>query len=56
MGEAITIAGSPIRMTETPGGVRNAAPRLGQHTDEVLAAAGFEPAEIAELRSTGAVA
>ncbi len=56
LGEAITIAGSPIRMTETPGGVRNAAPRLGQHTDEVLAAAGFEPAEIAELRSTGAVA
>jgi crotonobetainyl-CoA:carnitine CoA-transferase CaiB-like acyl-CoA transferase len=43
-------------MTETPGGVKSAAPRLGQHTDEVLAAAGFEPREIGRLRQTGAVA
>jgi alpha-methylacyl-CoA racemase len=32
-----------------------AAPRLGQHTDEVLATAGFTPAEVADLRRQGVV-
>ena len=54
--ESITIAASPIRMSETPGGVNSAAPGLGQHTDEVLAQAGFDAAEITRLRGSGAVA
>ena len=29
--------GVPVKMSETPGGVRRAAPTLGQHTEEVLA-------------------
>lgn len=29
--------GVPIKMSETPGAVRHAAPVLGQHTDEILA-------------------
>lgn len=33
----ITMAGSPCRMSETPGTVRNPAPLLGEHTEEVLA-------------------
>ena len=54
--QPITIAASPIRMSQTPGGVVSAAPGLGQHTDEVLAQAGFDSAEITRLREAGAVA
>lgn len=32
----ITMAGSPFRMSETPGSVREPAPLLGEHTREVL--------------------
>jgi CoA:oxalate CoA-transferase len=32
----ITIAGSPIRLTETPGEVYAPAPLLGQHSEEIL--------------------
>jgi crotonobetainyl-CoA:carnitine CoA-transferase CaiB-like acyl-CoA transferase len=28
---------TPIRFTETPGGVYRRAPKLGEHTDEILA-------------------
>jgi CoA:oxalate CoA-transferase len=30
------IANSPIRLSETPGQVREPAPLLGQHTEEIL--------------------
>ena len=33
--------GLPVKFVETPGGVRSAAPTLGQHTDEVLAEYGI---------------
>lgn len=33
--------GLPVKFGETPGGVRSAAPTLGQHTDEVLAEYGI---------------
>ncbi|HJM48996.1 MAG TPA: CoA transferase [Alphaproteobacteria bacterium] len=34
---------------------RQGAPKLGQHSDEILAEAGFAPAEIADLRAAGVV-
>ena len=48
--------GIPVKLSETPGTVRRAAPTLGQHTDEVLAEFGFSPNETDELRRSGAVA
>jgi len=36
--------------------VRVGAPRLGQHTDAVLAEVGCGPDEIAQLHATGVVA
>jgi crotonobetainyl-CoA:carnitine CoA-transferase CaiB-like acyl-CoA transferase len=48
--------GSPIKMSATPPDVRRRAPMLGEHTTEVLQEAGYSAAEIAALRSTGAVA
>ena len=38
----ITLAGSPIKLTETPSGIYRRPPRVGEHTDEVLAEAGIE--------------
>jgi crotonobetainyl-CoA:carnitine CoA-transferase CaiB-like acyl-CoA transferase len=47
---------NPVRAHKTPASLRRHAPRLGEHTDEVLRAAGYSDAAIAELRSTGVVA
>jgi alpha-methylacyl-CoA racemase len=48
--------GVPVKMSRTPGGVRSPGPVLGEHTDEVLAAAGYSEGEIAALKESGAVA
>lgn len=48
-------ARQPAVFSATPAGIRRGAPRLGAHTREVLAEAGFSPAEIAVLEGAGAV-
>jgi len=49
--------GIPIKMTRTPGEhARLPGPQLGEHTAEVLLAAGYSEAEVAELISSGAAA
>ena len=50
MDRPVTIAGTPIKLTRTPAEVRHRAPRLGEHTDEVLREFGFEDGEITKLR------
>ena len=53
----VQLLGLPIKLGRTPGDpTRAPGPALGEHTDEVLAAAGFDPAEIARLHQQGAVA
>jgi alpha-methylacyl-CoA racemase len=47
--------GVPVKMSRTPGGLRAPGPVLGQHTHEVLVAAGYSESEIAELEEAGAV-
>jgi crotonobetainyl-CoA:carnitine CoA-transferase CaiB-like acyl-CoA transferase len=47
--------GLPIKFSETPGGVRSAAPLLGQHTRAILMSLGYSPAEIKALEKSGAV-
>jgi formyl-CoA transferase len=44
-----------FRLSETPGRIERAGPRLGEHTDEVLAGLGYGPEELAELRAKGVV-
>ncbi len=50
------VVGPPVRLSETPGGVRTPAPLLGQHTDVVLREAlGLDDKEIDRLRRRGAL-
>ncbi len=44
-----------FRLSETPGRISSAGPRLGEHTDEILGGLGYDAAQIAGLRSKGAV-
>ena len=46
---------TPIRFSRTPGTIRTPAPALGEHTEAVLAEAGFTPDEIAGLRKAGTI-
>lgn len=45
----------PYKLSRSPATVRTAPPTHGQHTDEVLAAAGFSDREIARLRECKAI-
>ncbi len=38
----VKLAGQPIKMSRSRTGIRHRPPRLGEHTDEVLAEAGIE--------------
>jgi formyl-CoA transferase len=52
----VPMTGVVPRFSKTPGTIRHAGPRLGQHTDEVLAEVlGLDPAAIDALRTAGAV-
>jgi len=48
---AMKVLGVPVKLSSTPGGVRVAPPRLGQHTDAVLRNdLGLDPSAVARLR------
>jgi formyl-CoA transferase len=47
--------GMPITLSDTPARLRLVPPTVGQHNEEVLAAAGLSPQRIAELKATGVV-
>jgi len=47
--------GTPVKFHTTPGGVKRAAPMLGQHTQEVLAEVGYGEDAVQELIDAGVV-
>jgi crotonobetainyl-CoA:carnitine CoA-transferase CaiB-like acyl-CoA transferase len=47
--------GLPIKFSDTPGGVRRAAPVFGQHTQEVLREYGFTDKEIEQMAAQGVI-
>jgi len=47
--------GSPLKLSATPPLAPRPAPRLGEHTSEVLTAHGYTDAEIASMRAGGAL-
>jgi crotonobetainyl-CoA:carnitine CoA-transferase CaiB-like acyl-CoA transferase len=53
---AVRVLGVPIKLSDTPGGVRSAPPALGQHTDQILEGdCGMTAARIDELRRMGGI-
>jgi formyl-CoA transferase len=54
-GEPLKVPGIVPKLSATPGAIRSPAPKLGEHTDEVLQAAGYSPEEISGLRKKGIV-
>lgn len=55
-GSSIKLINTPVKMSETPSGVERRAPRLGEHTEEILASLGRSKEEVARLRERGAIA
>ncbi|QQX82858.1 CoA transferase [Cupriavidus necator] len=51
----VKIAGVPIKLSSTPGSIRQRAPMLGEHTEEILLATGYEKNEIESMRGAGAI-
>ena len=47
--------GTPIKLSETPGSLRTAPARFGEHTESVLTRLGFGAEEVARLRRDGVV-
>jgi formyl-CoA transferase len=52
----VQLPAPPIRVDGERLPIRRPPPRLGEHTDEILAEAGLTPAEIGHLRASGVVA
>jgi crotonobetainyl-CoA:carnitine CoA-transferase CaiB-like acyl-CoA transferase len=47
--------GPPIKLSDTPATIRTPPAQFGQHTDDVLAALGRSPEDIAALRAAGTI-
>jgi formyl-CoA transferase len=54
-GVEIDLPGIVPKLSATPGQTQWVGPKLGEHTDEVLAGIGIAPAKIAELRTQGVI-
>jgi succinate--hydroxymethylglutarate CoA-transferase len=54
-GGPLKLVAPPCGFSRTPATVRSAPPRHGEHTDEVLTLAGYEPDAIAAFRADGVV-
>ena len=54
-GKPFKMPGIMPKLSATPGGTEWIGPGLGEHTERVLAALGYPPAQIARMRADGAI-
>ena len=54
-GIKVDVPGVVPKLSVTPGGIRNSAPRLGEDTERILREAGVKPDTISDLRSKGVI-
>src|SRR5258708_26270867 len=48
------LMGQPVTLTRTPSTIARAAPKRGEHSEEILAEVGYSPDELAPMKSAGA--
>ena len=48
-----TLMGQPVTLERTPSTIARAAPKRGEHTEEILAELGYDPAELKNMKSQG---
>ena len=53
--EPTAVPGVPVKLSLTPAGVRQRAPKLAEHTRQVLREAGMDAAEVEQLARQGAI-
>ena len=53
--DPIPMVGVPVRLSKTPGRIRSMAPRLGEHSREILHEHGFGEDETARLEAEGVI-
>jgi len=46
----VPLAAPAVKLSSTPGSIRHRAPRVGEHTDEVLRELDYSAEEISKLR------
>ena len=46
----IKVLNNPIKLSKTPARIECRAPELGEHTDELMARLGYDPAEVARMK------
>ncbi len=51
----IRVIGVPVKFSETPGAIRLAPPRVGEHTGAILAELGYTAGQIDALRAEGVI-
>ena len=54
-GIKVDVPGVVPKLSVTPGGIRNSAPRLGEDTERILREAGVKPDTISDLRAKGVI-
>ncbi len=54
-GKPLKLPGIVPKLSATPGATRWLGPKLGEHTEEVLRAAGYAPEDLASLRQAGII-
>ena len=54
-GEKIKQVGISVKLSDTPGSIRSLAPKLGEHTDEILNDLGYNQHDIERWRAEGAI-
>jgi len=52
LGEQV-LMGQPITLTRTPSRIARAAPKRGEHTEEILKEIGYDTAKLAEMKAAG---
>jgi formyl-CoA transferase len=48
-----TLMGQPVTLSRTPSTIARAAPKRGEHTEEILGELGYDASELARLKSQG---